>query len=61
MAKAAARLRGRDYVVPSDVREVFVYTVAHRLLLSPNADAGGKTAEDILREIIEQTPAPKMR
>ncbi len=61
MAKAVARLRGRDYVIPKDVREVFVHTVAHRLLLSPKAEAQSKTAEQVLREILEATPAPKLR
>lgn len=61
MAKAMAQLRGRDYVVPSDVREVFPWTVAHRLLLSPKAEGQNRSAEDILKQIIEQTPAPKMR
>jgi len=61
MAKAAAQLRGRDYVVPADVREVFLWTVAHRLLLSSKAEGEGKTAEQILKEIMEHTPAPRMR
>lgn len=61
MAKAAAQLRGRDYVVPGDVRDVFRWTVAHRLLLSQKAENEGKTAEMILNEIVEQVPAPKMR
>ena len=61
MAKAVARLRGRDYVVPGDVREVFLHTVAHRLILSPRAEAQGKQAEQILREILEAVAAPKLR
>ena len=61
MAKAVARLRGRDYVVPGDVREVFIHTTAHRLLLSPKAEAQGQTAEQILRQILEHTDAPKLR
>ncbi len=61
MAKAVARLRGRDYVVPGDVKEVFVATVAHRLLLSPKAEAQGKTAEQILRELLASVPAPRLR
>ena len=61
MAKAVARLRGRDYVVPGDVREVFVHTTAHRLLLSPKAEAQGLTPEQILRDILERTDAPKLR
>lgn len=39
MAKAVARLRGRDYVTPGDVKEVFSHTVSHRLILSPKAEA----------------------
>ena len=61
MAKAVAQLRGRDYVLPSDVREVFTWTVAHRLILSPRAEGQGKTAEQILTDIISQVPAPRMR
>jgi MoxR-like ATPase len=61
MAKAVARLHARDYVVPADVREVFVWTVAHRLLLSSKAEAEKKSAEDVLNELIERTPAPKIR
>ena len=61
MAKAVAQLRGRDYVVPGDVREVFVHTVAHRLILSPGAESRSKTAEQVLREILDATPAPRLR
>lgn len=61
MAKAVAQLRGRDYVLPADVREVFTWTIAHRLILSPKAEGQGKTAEQILAEIIGQVSAPRMR
>lgn len=61
MAKAVAQLRGRDYVLPNDVREVFPWTIAHRLILSPKAEGQGKSAEQILTEIIGQVPAPRMR
>ncbi len=61
MAKAVAQLRGRDYVLPADVREVFPWTVAHRLALSPKAEGQGKTAKAILNSIIGQTPAPQVR
>lgn len=61
MAKAVARLRGRDYVIPGDVREVFVYTIAHRLLLTPLTQAQNETPEEILRQILETVPAPKLR
>lgn len=61
MAKAVAQLRGRDYVLPSDVREVFPWTISHRLILSPKAEGQGKTAEQILAEIIARVPGPRMR
>jgi len=59
MAKAVAQLRGRDYVTPKDVQEVFLRTVAHRLLLTPKAEAAGVTAYQALGEILERVPAPK--
>ena len=61
MAKAIARLRGRDYVIPADVREVFVNTVAHRLLLSPAAEARDLTAEDVAKKILGAVKAPVLR
>lgn len=61
MAKAVACLRGRDFVTPADVKEVFSHTLAHRLLLSPKAEAQGKQPQTILQEILALTPAPKLR
>ena len=61
MAKAMARLHGRDYVVPSDVREVFPWTIAHRLLLSSKAEGQGSSAEEILSRILHEIPVPKVR
>lgn len=61
MAKAVAQLQGRDYVLPADVREVFVQTIAHRLILSPKAEGQGRTAEQILGEILQKVPHPRMR
>ena len=61
MAKAVARLRGRDYVVPADVKEVFAHTVAHRLILTPKAESLGKTPETILQVIVDSVHAPRLR
>ena len=58
MAKAVAQLRGRDYVTPKDVQEVFLRTIAHRLLLSPKAEAAGVTAYQVLGEILGRVQAP---
>ena len=61
MAKAVAKLRGRDYVVPRDVQEVFVHTIAHRLLLTAKAEGTGIRAEQVLAQILESVKAPKLR
>ena len=60
MAKAMARIHGRDYVLPEDVQEVFAKVVAHRLLLSPKAEGRKMTPEQVLADIVKQVPTPKM-
>ena len=58
MAKAAAFVQDRDYVLPEDVRLVFPDTVAHRLLLSPKAEAGKLPP---VQAVLRAVPAPKVR
>lgn len=61
MCKAIAQLRGRDYVVPRDVQEVFLPTLSHRVLLSAKADGQGMTAQQVLQELLTDVPTPKVR
>ena len=61
MSKAIAQLRGRDYVIPADVKEVFVTTIAHRLLLTSKAETQNITPEALLEQILARVPAPKLR
>ena len=61
MAKAIAQLRGRDYVIPGDVKEVFITTIAHRLILTPKAEVQNKTPDGLLQQILERVHAPKLR
>lgn len=58
MARACAYVRGRDYVVPEDVQEVFVDVCAHRLLLSQKAKAARLTSGTVLEEILKETKVP---
>ena len=60
MAKAVAYIQGRDYVVPKDVQAVFVNTVAHRLLMTPEAEAKGITPDRVLEQIQSTTTAPRI-
>lgn len=61
MAKAVAMLKGRDYVTPDDVQTVFVDTICHRLLLAPEAEARQISGSKLLQEILQKTPAPRLR
>ncbi len=58
ISRACAFLQGRDYVIPEDVKAVFVDTIAHRLILS-----AGSAGEDdaVAAEVLEQVPAPRIR
>jgi len=58
MAKARAVAAGRDYVLPEDVQAIAVYVLPHRLIIAPEARAAGVTAEDAVREALDQTPVP---
>jgi MoxR-like ATPase len=55
-AQALAAVRGRDYVLPDDVKALTPLTLAHRLILKPESQLRGRTAAAVLKEILEQTP-----
>ncbi|MDI3269333.1 MAG: MoxR family ATPase [Bacillota bacterium] len=57
-AQALAALRGRPYVVPEDVSDLAVPVLAHRLILSPEAELEGKTGAGIVRDLLQKVPAP---
>ena len=61
MAKTVARMRGRDYVLPEDVSEVFIDTIAHRLELHPGLDGSIVRARQVLDEIRRTVRAPRLR
>jgi MoxR-like ATPase len=54
-AQALAALRVRDYVIPDDVKTLVPLTLAHRLIVKPESQLRGRTAEAILAETLERT------
>ena len=58
-ARARAALDSRDYVVPDDVKALALPALRHRVILSPAAEIEGRSTDEILVEIIEQTAAPR--
>ncbi len=57
-ARAKAFLDGRGYVVPQDVKDVAPNVLRHRLGLSYEAEAEEKTADDIVRALLDHVPVP---
>ena len=58
-SRAFAVLCGRDFVIPDDIKFLALPVLRHRLTLSPSAEIEGLTADRILREVLDQTPAPR--
>jgi MoxR-like ATPase len=53
-SQALAAVRGRDHVLPDDVKEMAPTTLPHRLLLAPEAELKGRTPEAIVEEILDE-------
>jgi MoxR-like ATPase len=53
-AQALAALHGRDYVLPDDIKTLAPYALVHRLIVRPESQLRGRTAESILAEIVDQ-------
>ncbi|MEM4790781.1 MAG: MoxR family ATPase [Thermofilum sp.] len=58
-ARALALIRGRDYVLPDDVKELAVEVLAHRLVLRAEGLAWGLSAEDLVREVVSKVEVPR--
>jgi MoxR-like ATPase len=57
-SQALAALRGRDYVIPDDVKYLAPYVLTHRLIISPQTRLRGRTGEEIVREVVESVAVP---
>ncbi|CAN5290813.1 MoxR family ATPase [soil metagenome] len=58
-ARAAAACAGRDYVVPDDVKSLGVSVLSHRLILTPDAQMAGTTAERVITDVLGSVPIPQ--
>ena len=57
--RALAALRGRDFVIPDDVKELVLPVLRHRVVLSPSAEIEGAVVDSVLDSILESLPAPR--
>jgi MoxR-like ATPase len=58
LARGRAALAGRDFATPDDVKDVAVPALAHRLILKPELWIQRRTADDVVRELLEEVPTP---
>jgi MoxR-like ATPase len=60
-AKTYAAAAGRHYVIPDDVKVLAEPVLAHRLVLDPEAEFSGVTAETVLGRVLADIAAPQAR
>ncbi len=58
-AQAVAAIHERDYVIPDDLKKIFISILKHRIILTPQAKLTGLTPEKILEHILGDTIIPK--
>jgi MoxR-like ATPase len=61
LARAAALLAGRDFVLPEDVKEVAGPALAHRLVLRPELWVRRVTGDEVVAEVLDQVATPTTR
>ena len=57
-SQALAALRGRDFVIPSDVQHLSTPVLVHRVHISPQVRLRGRTPEQVVEEVIAAVPVP---
>ncbi len=58
-SKAFAAIRGRDFVTPEDIKEASYAVLRHRVMVSPEREMEGLTADEIIRQILETIEIPR--
>jgi MoxR-like ATPase len=58
-SRSLAFIRGRGYVIPDDVKYIAMHSLPHRIILKAEFELEGIKAEDVVKEILEETEVPK--
>ena len=61
LSMASAALKGRDYVVPDDVKFICKEALSHRLVLKPGPAIKGVDPKDVIEETLKEVPVPKVK
>ncbi len=59
VAKAYAAMDARDYVIPDDVKQAVGPVLRHRIVLKPEADLEGVTADQVLQDVVRAVEVPR--
>lgn len=59
IARAAALVAGRDFTTPDDVKQHALPVLRHRVLLAPELQVEGRSADDVISAILARVPAPQ--
>ena len=59
VGKALAAMRGRDFLIPDDVKAIAPATLRHRLLLRPEAEIEGVSADRVIENILDGLEVPR--
>ncbi len=60
-ARAMAVLRGRDFVTPDDVRDLAAPVLRHRVVLQPEMEIAGTSADDCIQQILQRVEVPRIQ
>lgn len=60
MAKARAYMRGREYLIPEDIKSVAVPVLSHRIIMTGNARMEGLTSEKLVKSLLVSVTAPSI-
>jgi MoxR-like ATPase len=56
--QALAAIRGRQFVIPDDVKTMAPYVLTHRLMVNPQTRLRGRQPEDVIREVVNTVAVP---
>jgi MoxR-like ATPase len=58
-AKSLAAIDGRDYLIPDDIKQAALPVFRHRIVIKPEADLEGITADQVVQDILRAVELPK--
>lgn len=58
-SKANAAVKGRDFVTPEDIREIVPAVLRHRIILTPEKEMEGITADELIEQLLKSVEIPR--